>query len=435
LGDVALGSSQVRAKAVETLIVERITAAGAKSGSPLLSGYTGTRPRPARLDHVPRVVGACASPHARPLPLAVRARALMTAARVAAVVFYAALRAVLEEDVPGGFAEEMGAKGGHQRGPGASVAQSLAALKAVRRRVNDRFFRKKWLPLESNPDIFNTLGRQLGLPPALEFLEVFGFDPELLAMLPPSAHAVLACFPLTEEYAKSVEASRSSAPPHDPAGPFFIHQSISNACGTVRPPHTGVASGACTRRMRMGGDSKAHFGRRLHWCMPSQIFLRTRRGLLMRKRGCPNLLLRTKTKILQGARCPLVPHNLPSLPHCAQHGTCCNVSCNDFQRALEEDEGLAVAHNQMAAQGATNPADFKGSSAQGFDAVLHFVVYVRGPDGFMYELDGLKAGPVRKGDTIVAPEGLLAAAVGEIKKMLPSNSEELRLNVMALCQA
>ena len=57
LGDVALGSSQVRAKAVETLIVERITAAGAKSGSPLLSGYTGTPPRPVRLDHVPRVMG------------------------------------------------------------------------------------------------------------------------------------------------------------------------------------------------------------------------------------------------------------------------------------------------------------------------------------------------------------------------------------------
>ena len=56
-------------------------------------------------------------------------------------------------------------------------------------------------------------------------------------------------------------------------------------------------------------------------------------------------------------------------------------------------------------------------------------------NGSLYELDGLKAGPVRKGDTIVAPEGLLAAAVGEIKKMLPSNSEELRLNVMALCQA
>ena len=38
--------------------------------------------------------------------------------------------------------------------------------------MNDRFFRKKWLPLESNPEIFTEFGRQLGLPGALEFFEV-----------------------------------------------------------------------------------------------------------------------------------------------------------------------------------------------------------------------------------------------------------------------
>ena len=85
-----------------------------------------------------------------------------------AVVFHACLRAL---------AEELSCDGSMSSSQ-LPVTESLQAVKSTRRKIGDRFFRKKWLPLESNPDVFNQLGRQLGLPTgAAEFFEVYGLDP------------------------------------------------------------------------------------------------------------------------------------------------------------------------------------------------------------------------------------------------------------------
>lgn len=48
-----------------------------------------------------------------------------------------------------------------------------------------------WPPLESNPEIFTEYMQKLGLPSTWGFSEMYGFDDELLAMLPQPVVAVI----------------------------------------------------------------------------------------------------------------------------------------------------------------------------------------------------------------------------------------------------
>lgn len=106
---------------------------------------------------------------------------------------------------------------------------------------------KRWFPLECNPEVMDRYIRRLGVkesPSAgqvVEFTDVFGFEPELLGMVPPTVRAVLLLYPITAENETAAQASIAAQGAVDTAdpnsSPFFLRQTISNACGTVGLVH------------------------------------------------------------------------------------------------------------------------------------------------------------------------------------------------------
>eukprot|EP00249_Psilotum_nudum_P002883 c16106_g1_i1 orf=312-1001(-) len=96
--------------------------------------------------------------------------------------------------------------------------------------MDERVGAKKWLPLESNPEIMNQFVQGLGFPSDTEFVDVYGFDDELLAMVPRPVLAVLFLFPINEES----EVQRNAEEGHKVSDKvYFMKQTVGNACGTV----------------------------------------------------------------------------------------------------------------------------------------------------------------------------------------------------------
>lgn len=94
-------------------------------------------------------------------------------------------------------------------------------------------YAKHFLPLESNPDVFNKLIRSLGSSHCLEFQDVVSLDdPDLL---PHPALALILVFPTTDRYEdqRAVEDARHSDSEGNgyDEGIMWFKQTINNACG------------------------------------------------------------------------------------------------------------------------------------------------------------------------------------------------------------
>eukprot|EP00730_Choanoeca_flexa_P017380 TRINITY_DN8362_c0_g1_i2.p1 TRINITY_DN8362_c0_g1~~TRINITY_DN8362_c0_g1_i2.p1 ORF type:complete len:235 (+),score=54.89 TRINITY_DN8362_c0_g1_i2:533-1237(+) len=94
----------------------------------------------------------------------------------------------------------------------------------------------RWLPLESNPEVMNKFVREMGLKGDYEFTDIFGLDPELLAMVPQPVAGVLLLFPLPKD---DLDFNRTQAEEISAKGQqvsdkvFYMKQTIGNACGTI----------------------------------------------------------------------------------------------------------------------------------------------------------------------------------------------------------
>uniref|UniRef100_A0A0N4ZSP4 Ubiquitin carboxyl-terminal hydrolase n=1 Tax=Parastrongyloides trichosuri TaxID=131310 RepID=A0A0N4ZSP4_PARTI len=92
-----------------------------------------------------------------------------------------------------------------------------------------------WLPLESNPENINSFLKKIGISNSY-VTDVFGFDESSIEFIPRPHLAVIACLPdyetwrkiMSEPYDKLASEGKNSYPDDI----FFMHQKISNACGT-----------------------------------------------------------------------------------------------------------------------------------------------------------------------------------------------------------
>ncbi|ORC91857.1 putative ubiquitin carboxyl-terminal hydrolase [Trypanosoma theileri] len=102
---------------------------------------------------------------------------------------------------------------------------------------------KKWLPLESNPEVLNNYLKGLGIKePKVAFYDVFGLDPDLLAFVPRPVFAMMLLFPVTDKIEEAEKEALLRQKDEvkefmEKNKFFFSRQTIANACGTMAVIH------------------------------------------------------------------------------------------------------------------------------------------------------------------------------------------------------
>merc|ERR1711903_72270 len=165
--------------------------------------------------------------------------------------------------------------------------------------------------------------------------DVYGLDPELLAMVPLPALALLLLFPITEatEAARTAQAAEEVGGASGGSWPWYTRQTIGNACGTI-----GV----------------------LHALANARSALQIEAGSFLER------FLAATEALSPEERAAYLEHPPPGAP------------------SLEE------AHQGAAAEGSTAPPPADAT------VDLHFVCFVH-KAGSLFELDGRKTAPVCHG--------------------------------------
>lgn len=195
---------------------------------------------------------------------------------------------------------------------------------------------KTWVPLENNPDTFTSLLHKLGVSPKLGFYDVYSIDdPDLIAFLPRPCFALLATIPDTAYY-----AARRSQP------------EVTNA-----PIYQGS-----------GSDEPVLWFRQTigHAC-----------GTIGALHAVAN----------GGAKAFIAPDSdLDTLLRAAVP-----LKPKDRAQLLFDSDKLQVAHVNAAQKGDSIAPD---SSEENYN---HFIAFVRGDDGHLWELEGGVNGPINRG--------------------------------------
>eukprot|EP00033_Pygsuia_biforma_P001795 GCRY01002007.1.p1 GENE.GCRY01002007.1~~GCRY01002007.1.p1 ORF type:complete len:227 (+),score=46.93 GCRY01002007.1:174-854(+) len=110
---------------------------------------------------------------------------------------------------------------------------------------------KRWIPLESNPEVMNKYISSLGVK-GWEFADVFSFDSEMLQFVPKPCCATLLLFPLTQKIEKKRSEKFQQSTPSKSV--FFTKQTIGNACGTV-----GIIHAICNNTNKISLEDDGFF--------------------------------------------------------------------------------------------------------------------------------------------------------------------------------
>lgn len=238
--------------------------------------------------------------------------------------------------------------------------------------------RKRFLPLENNPEVMSSLLHKLGLSSGLQFHDVFSIDdPDLLAFVPRPAYALLLVFPVSDTYEQFRREEDASKADYEGSGDgeevVWYKQTIGNACGLIGLLH-GVSNGAARYQVQADSDLD---------------------------------------KLINKA-VPLKP----------------------LQRAelLEETEALETAHQAAASTGDSTVPNVEDS------VDLHYVCFVKSGNGHLWEMDGRRKGPLDRGalpedEDVLGPTALEKGVRAFLKREEQAGGGELRFSLIVLAEA
>ncbi|OAL40434.1 hypothetical protein AYO20_00170 [Fonsecaea nubica] len=235
--------------------------------------------------------------------------------------------------------------------------------------------KKMFVPLENNPEVMSNLVHELGLSPSLQFHDVYSLDePALLDFLPRPAIALLLVFPVTGTYEK-FRAEEDSA----------------------RDEYTG------------SGDQE-----------PVVWFKQTignACGLIGLLHAITNG--EARSNIIEGSDLEkLLKEALPLKPA-------------DRADLLYNSPTLEAAHATAAAKGDTEAPQAEAN------VDLHFVAFVKDKEGYLWEMDGSRKGPLKRGflgpdDDVLSPKGQELGVKAFLKREEEAGGGELRFSVLML---
>lgn len=267
-------------------------------------------------------------------------------------------------------------------GTRAADREEAKALRATRYAQNTIFAHAYPVPnhttTENNPEVMTSLMHNLGLSPTLQFHDVFSIDePDLLAIIPRPAHALLLVFPVSDTYEKFRHEEDKDKTEYEGKGEdeevIWYKQTIGNACGLIGLLHS-TSNGAARAQISEGSD----------------------------------------LDILVKKAVPLTPYERATL--------------------LEETEALAKAHAAAAQTGDTAAPGAEDN------VDLHFVCFVKSErDGHLYEMDGRRKGPLDRGELgegedVLSEKALEKGIRAFLKREESAGGGELRFSLIALAE-
>lgn len=223
----------------------------------------------------------------------------------------------------------------------------------------------------------DALAAKLGLSPALKFYDVYSLtDMELLKHIPRPVYALLVILPLTPTWEENRRARDSAKEPYRKYGP---DEPVIWFKQTIGNACGSIGLLHCIL------NSPAH-----KYILPDTILHR------------------------------LFEDSIPLDPE-------------KRAKMLHDDKQFEVAHQSVATLGDTLPPD----AAEGDRLGQHFVAFVKGEDGYLWELEGSRPGPIRKNllgkDEDLLSENVLWQSIGAvIQRNQEAGDGDLRFSCVAL---
>jgi len=231
-------------------------------------------------------------------------------------------------------------------------------------------------PAENNPQVMNALSSKLGLSPTLQFHDVYSLsDPDLLSLIPTPIHALLVILPLTPAWDANRQSEDAPLQPYSLSGPS---EPIIWFKQTIGHACGSIGLLHCL----INGTARHHL-------QPNSLALQIR-----------------------DAAIPL--------------------KMEERAQMLYDNDAFLSAHQSVAELGDTSAPSADAGDRLG----QHFVAFVKGDDGCLWELEGSRMGPLNRG--FLGEEGLLSQrgvelGIGRVIDMEKrSGGGDLRFSCIAL---